>query len=155
MFPSSRRDHLLYLLLQGNLSETTLPGLYLPYPTVWICAEEVYPGSRFIDYPGWRCDSFSIWASAGETWSNYFTYSKSLISSTGAFEFAKRFRVKGGTVDLSPVSLSALKNFYHPYGLMTIADGYSVRRFSTVARIGGASYRQLAKPDSPDTVLVW
>lgn len=38
---------------------------------------------------------------------------------------------------------------------MTIADGYSVRRFSTVARIGGASYRQLAKPDSPDTVLVW
>lgn len=48
-------------------------------------------------------------------------------------------------VYLSPVSLSALKNFYHPYGLMTIANRYSVRRFSTVARIGGAGYRQTAK----------
>lgn len=30
---------------------------------------------------------------------------KSMISDSGAFEFAKRFRVKGGTVDLSQVSI--------------------------------------------------
>lgn len=50
------------------------------------------------------------------------SYKKSVISSTGVAEFAKRFRVKGLSKDLSPVSVKNLLNWFHPYGLMGIAD---------------------------------
>jgi hypothetical protein len=40
------------------------------------------------------------------------SYQKSLISNTGALEFAKRFRVRRGTVDLSPVSIRNLMNSF-------------------------------------------
>lgn len=41
---------------------------------------------------------------------------KYLISDTGAFEFAKRFCVKGGRVDLSAMSARCLLAYQHPYG---------------------------------------
>lgn len=41
---------------------------------------------------------------------------KYLISDTGAFEFAKRFCVKGGRVDLSAMSARCLLAYHHPYG---------------------------------------
>ncbi|XLT04616.1 hypothetical protein HN51_043365, partial [Arachis hypogaea] len=44
---------------------------------------------------------------------------------TGVAEFAKRFRVKGLSKDLSPVSVKNLLNWFHPYGLMGIADKLS------------------------------
>lgn len=69
---------------------------------------------------------------------------KSLISKTGAGEFAKRFRVRGMSVDLSPVSIKALKNFYNPYGLIAIDGMYSVKRFSTLCRVGGMGYKELS-----------
>lgn len=40
---------------------------------------------------------------------------KSLISYTGAFEFAKRFCVKGGRVDLFAMSARSLLAYHHPY----------------------------------------
>jgi len=49
---------------------------------------------------------------------------KSLISDTGAFEFAKRFCVKGGRVDLSAMSARCLLAYHHPYGLMAICKKY-------------------------------
>lgn len=49
---------------------------------------------------------------------------KSLISDTGAFEFAKRFCVKGGRVDLSAMSACCLLAYLHPYGLMAICKKY-------------------------------
>lgn len=63
--------------------------------------------------------------------------SKSLISSTGCIEFAKRFLVNGLTLDLSPISTRCLSNFFHPYGYYAIRLKYSIRRFSTLCRIGG------------------
>ncbi|KAL2329351.1 hypothetical protein Fmac_022778 [Flemingia macrophylla] len=41
---------------------------------------------------------------------------QSLISSTGAVEFAKPFLVKDMRVNLSPVSMKALCGFHHPHG---------------------------------------
>ncbi|GJR84897.1 zinc finger CCCH domain-containing protein 56 [Tanacetum coccineum] len=51
---------------------------------------------------------------------------KSLISRSGSAEFAKNFRVRDLTVDLSPVSIKALLNTFHPYGLMAVAHRYSL-----------------------------
>lgn len=48
---------------------------------------------------------------------------------------------------LSPVSIKALLNGYHPYGLMAINARYPIRRFSTLCRIGGAGYRVLSRLD--------
>lgn len=70
---------------------------------------------------------------------------KSLISRSGSAEFAKNFRVRDLTVDLSPVSIKALLNTFHPYGLMAVAHRYSVR--DLLCRLGGAGYRVLARLD--------
>lgn len=75
------------------------------------------------------------------------SYSKSLISHSGSAEFAKRFRVRGLAVDLSPISVRALLNSHHPYGLMAIGQKYPIKRFSTLCRIGGAGFRVLARLD--------
>lgn len=67
---------------------------------------------------------------------------KSIKSSTGCLEFAKRFLVKCGRVDLSPVSLrSSLLGFCTSFGLCSIYQKYSLKRFTTLLRIGGAGYR--------------
>lgn len=71
--------------------------------------------------------------------------SKSLISSTGCIEFAKRFLVNGLTLDLSPISTRCLSNFFHPYGYYAIRLKYSIRRFSTFCRIGGVGYKTLGR----------
>lgn len=41
---------------------------------------------------------------------------KKIISDTGAFEFAKRFCVKGGRVDLYAMAAGYLLAYHHPYG---------------------------------------
>ncbi|KAI3681323.1 hypothetical protein L6452_36114 [Arctium lappa] len=53
--------------------------------------------------------------------------------------------VRDLTVDLSPYSIKALLNTFHPYGLMAVAHRYSVRDFRLLCRLGGAGYRVLAR----------
>lgn len=72
---------------------------------------------------------------------------KSLVSSTGCVEFAKRFLVKGMRVDLSPISVKSLLSVHHPYGLMAVMDRYPPKRFSTLLRLGRAGYRVFSKVD--------
>lgn len=50
-------------------------------------------------------------------------------------------------MDLSPISIKNLMNAFHPYGLMSVHMTYPVKRFSTLARVGGIGYRSLAKLD--------
>lgn len=50
-------------------------------------------------------------------------------------------------MDLSPVSVRNLLNSYHPFGLMSIQDKYPCKRFSTLARVGGAGFRLLGRID--------
>ncbi|KAI5639242.1 hypothetical protein M9H77_00567 [Catharanthus roseus] len=70
---------------------------------------------------------------------------KSLISSTGCAEFAKRFRVRGLTRDLSSVSFRSLLNSHHPFGLMAVHHKHPGCRVTTLARVGGAGYKALAR----------
>lgn len=48
-------------------------------------------------------------------------------------------------MDLSAMSARCLLAYHHPYGLMAICNIHSLRRFSTLVRIGGGGYRVLAK----------
>ena len=50
------------------------------------------------------------------------SYHKSLVSSSGAAEFAKRFLIRHLTltVDLSTISMRALLGFNHPFGLIAL-----------------------------------
>lgn len=56
------------------------------------------------------------------------SHQKSLISNTGVFEFAKRFFVRGGTLDLSPVSVRALRMSRWTLGLALLRDKYSIKK---------------------------
>ena len=118
---------------------------------VWYCAERVRPSLHFTDYAVLGDDVIiankdvatmyrRVLKELGVTISEQ----KSLISDSGCGEFAKRFRVRNMSVDLSPVSIRALKNFYNPYGLYAVMEKYSIKRFSTLCRIGGLGYRGLS-----------
>nr|QVU28731.1 RNA-dependent RNA polymerase [Paris mitovirus 1] len=72
------------------------------------------------------------------------SYQKSLVSSSGAFEFAKRFVVKEGRVDCSPVSIRSLFMSRTILGLVAIRDKYDVS-FKTLCRLGGAGYKVLGR----------
>jgi hypothetical protein len=50
-------------------------------------------------------------------------------------------------VDLSPISIKSLLNSHHPCGLMAVHMKYPVRQVTTLARIGGAGFRVLARFD--------
>jgi len=119
---------------------------------VMLAADAIHPGSRFTKYallgdaiiicdervaPRYR----DLLSRLGVS----ISVQKSLISHRGAGEFAKRFRVNNMRDDISPVSVKALLNFYHPYGLMAICEKYQIKRFSTLCRIGGIGYKQRSR----------
>lgn len=56
----------------------------------------------------------AIYESALQKLGVLISYQKSLISENGSAEFAKRFRVKNLTKDLSPVSVRNFLNSFHP-----------------------------------------
>ena len=121
---------------------------------VWWCAEKVYPGVRFTRYGILGDDVViadrevaTVYAETLSRINVGISYQKSLISDTGAAEFAKRLRVRDLTKDMSPVSARAFLNFFNPYGLLALGLKYKCQRFSTLARIGGSGYKQLAQID--------
>lgn len=121
---------------------------------IWWCAEQIYPGDRFIRYGVLGddvviCDSrvASLYSSTLTRLNIQISLQKSLISDTGCAEFAKRLRIHNLAKDVSPLSVRAFLNFYHPFGLISLGLKYHNKRFSTLARIGGAGYKQLAKID--------
>lgn len=128
---------------------------------VWWCAEQVYPGVRFTKYAllgddiviadlsvalVYKQTMLRLGVSISET--------KSLISHSGVAEFAKRLRVRGVSKDISPVSPKAILKFFNPFGLITIMFKYNCKRVSTLARIGGAGYKQLGKIDHEQSLRV-
>lgn len=121
---------------------------------VWWCAEQVYPGVAFKQYTVLGDDVVitdqkvaSVYEKALGDLGVTISYQKSLISNSGSAEFAKRFRVRELRKDISPVSIRSLLNFHHPCGLFAVHLKYSFKRFSTLARVGGANYRVLARLD--------
>jgi hypothetical protein len=98
--------------------------------------ELVYPGRRFTGYAVLGDDIVITDTLVAKRYEECLqelkveiSRQKSMISDSGAFEFAKRFRVKGGTVDFSQVSIRTLSSFISPFGLMMIHQKYSIRRF--------------------------
>lgn len=107
------------------------------YHIIFWCADQVYPGRKFDRYAILGddvviCDRkvAGVYEYALSQFGVAISYQKSLISSTGCAEFAKRFMTRGLTKDLSPVSIRSLLNFFHPYGLMAINHKYGCAQFS-------------------------
>lgn len=96
---------------------------------VWWAAEQVRPGILFERYALLGDDILITDPLVAEQYrlglqrlGVKISTHKSLISSTGAAEFAKQFLVKDMRVNLSPVSMKALCGFHHPYGLLAIHE---------------------------------
>lgn len=118
---------------------------------IWLCAD---PGERFLSYAVLGDDVVIAhkeiayeYESALKRLGVTISYQKSLISEKGSAEFAKRFRVRGLTRYLSPVSIRNLLKSFHPFGLMAVQMTYPQKRFSPQGRIGGAGLKTLAKLD--------
>ncbi|XP_020522195.1 uncharacterized protein LOC110007166, partial [Amborella trichopoda] len=115
---------------------------------VWYCAEIVHPGKHFTSYAILGDDVVigdpevaKLYAESLDQLGVSISFQKSVISDTGCLEFAKRFRIRRGTVDISPISIRALLSYSHPYGLMAINHKSNVKRFTTLLRIGGFGYK--------------
>lgn len=72
------------------------------------------------------------------------SFASAVVNSALAFNIFEVPFVRGKP---SYVSVRCLLNTHHPYGLMAVNHRYPCRRFSTLARVGGAGYRVLARLD--------
>ena len=127
---------------------------------VWWSANKVYPGSRFTKYAVLGDDVLIadknvalVYASVLDNLGVSISKSKSLISKIGCVEFAKRFLVNQLRLELSPISVRCLSNFFHPYGTYAIRFKYSIKRFSTFCRVGGVGYRSLGRLSNKMSLL--
>jgi len=133
-------------------------GLYASWPlfalshhfVVWLAAERVYGPSAppFSRYAILGDDVVIADRLVAEQYARILgdlqvkiSLQKSIISSSGAFEFAKRFFVKKGRVDCSPVSIKMLSMTRSLFGLIMVADKYSVGNLATLCRLHGGGYR--------------
>lgn len=127
---------------------------------VWYAAEQVYPGQLFTGYAILGDDVIinddkvaQQYAIAMSHLQVKISLQKSLVSHKGCGEFAKKFRVRGLSEDLSPVSIASLLNCHHPYGVPSVYDRYGPLRFSTVCRIHGMGSKAISK--LPSNIPQW
>lgn len=62
--------------------------------------------------------------------------SQKSLESQDTLEFAKRYRVRRGTKDISPVSLRLAQLTLNERGLVAFAQKYNVSKISTILRLG-------------------
>lgn len=118
-------------------------GYYASWPlfslshhfAIWMAADRVYPGVRFKAYAVLGDDVVIADSRVAEEYSCMvarmgvkISLPKSLVSHTGALEFAKRFWVKSVGKDLSPVSMRALLGCRTVFGLCEIKDAYHIKQ---------------------------
>lgn len=121
---------------------------------VWVAADRVYPGMVFRDYAVLGDDIVIAdegvsreYRSIMDALQVKISDTKSLVSHTGAAEFAKRFFVKGLSVDCSPISLKNLLGCHHPKGILSLWMRYPNLPEKVVWKLMGMGYRSLAKID--------
>lgn len=122
---------------------------------VWWCAEQVYPGVRFDRYALLGDDIVISDSLVANIYLEVLKYlqvkvsmGKTLISHSGCAEFAKRFFVRDITKELSSVTLKALLGVHIPICRLGLAHRYTVKRYSTFRRLGGAGYKSCSRiPD--------
>lgn len=136
-------------------------GLYLHCLIIFWCGIVQSPGLRFSKYAVLGDDVViadeqvaKVYEQALGSLGLSISYQKSLISHTGSAEFAKRFRVRDLSKDLSPISAQALLNSHHPYGTIAVQLQYPMRRFSTMCRVGGIGFRVLSRLDHSRSLRV-
>lgn len=122
---------------------------------VWWCAEQEYPGHYFTRYALLGDDIVIADKRVAERYLAVMdqigvkvSLPKSLISRSGAAEFAKRFFVRGLSVDLSPISMKAISAFSHPFGLLALGSRYDVSD-SVLIRVYGVGFRKRARLGRP------
>lgn len=133
---------------QGNLLDISLLGRSLHCPTIWWCAEKIYPGKRFDKYAILGDDICIADSKVAEVYLSTLkdlgvtiSLPKSLVSDVGGAEFAKKFRCKNLTVDLSPLFETRLIPIQYMHGLYSLCHLYKIQRFSTLCRLYGIGYR--------------
>ncbi|KAI5677301.1 hypothetical protein M9H77_08251 [Catharanthus roseus] len=139
--------HITYLRYRGWTASRIfffLATLYLITPCfgVVLCRTSVPRPRLCFEKYGVLCDDVVI--------ADQKVAEKSLCSSTGCIEFAKCFRVRCLTRDLSSVSFKSLLNSHHPFGLMAVHK-HSGCRVTTLTRVGGARYKALARFYQPQS----
>lgn len=153
--PLVRRDNIIiYSVGQPLGYHASWPLFTLSHHMImWLAAERVYPKKVFRAYAILGDDVVIAYSKVADEYQRILSAlevevsaSKSLISKSGAFEFAKRFFVKRGKVDLSPVSLQSLLLCRTTLGLATVRNTYNIKNLNVLLRLGGAGYRVLAKP---------
>lgn len=65
---------------------------------------------------------------------------KSVVSTIGALEFAKKFRILGK--DLYPISINMIRSLNHSCAWMPVLNMYNITCLRTSLRLRGASYRR-------------
>lgn len=135
-------------------------GFYSSWPVfalthhalVWLAASKAYPGTVFQDYAILGDDLVIADSKVAREYVRLMdclkvtiSKEKSLISSTGACEFAKKFLTEGGRVDLSPVSLKVVNLFggFVP-AIHYLLLGVNLR---TSVRLRGGGFRSYSVPE--------
>ncbi|CAI8601248.1 unnamed protein product [Vicia faba] len=108
---------------QGNLLDISLLGRSLHCPTIWWCAEKIYPGKRFDKYAILGDD---ICIADSKVAKVYLSTLKDLV-------------------DLSPLFETWLIPIQYMHGLYSLCHLYKIQRFSTLCRLYGIGYRLLGK----------
>lgn len=116
---------------------------------VWWCAEQIYPGVVFKRYAILGDDIVitdgSVAALYRQTIAKLgveISEAKSLVSHTGALEFASRFLVKRASVDLSPITLKSVLGSHLPMNRLALSFIHPMT-FKVFRRLGGKGYRSL------------
>lgn len=91
---------------------------------IWHAAERVYPGKRFTGYAILGDDVVIVDQKVKDVYMEYIDQlgvvaspAKTLSSPVGVAEFAKRFRMNGLRLDVSPVSMKVLSLITDPFVL--------------------------------------
>lgn len=129
---------------------------------VWMAAEKVYPGLTFRSYGILGDDLIIGDRKVAEVYARRLSdlgvemsLSKSLVSKVGAFEFAKRFYIRRGSFDCSPISMRACSLARSTLGLATLRTQYRIEKTSTILRLAGAGYRVLSRLSPPRLTGRW
>lgn len=123
---------------------------------VWYAAEQCYPGQVFRRYAILGDDIVIADDRVAMTYSALLerlgvsiSLPKSLTSKEGACEFAKRFRLKRMTVDVSPLSIRKLASVRNPLGWYNFMLSTPVQlRLSTQLRLAGFGFKASSRPAS-------
>lgn len=121
---------------------------------VWYAAELVYPGVRFDRYAILGDDVVIADDAVRNQYSILLvgigvsiSQAKSIISPSGACEFAKRFLVRHMTTDLSPLSIKKIASARSPIGWYNYMCTLPFPlRLSTKLRIGGLGFKACSRP---------